>query len=60
MLGFGCYFLLQPVEQKGNEASIYGQFLQGCTASGAPGPAPTAGSDPYIIQLYKDPASGDS
>lgn len=60
VLGFGCYFLLQPVEQKGNEASIYGQFLQGCTASGAPGPAPTAGSDPYIIQLYKDPASGDS
>ena len=60
VLGFGCYFLLQPVEQKGNEASIYGQFIQGCTAAGAPGPAPVAGSDPYIIQLYKDPASGDS
>lgn len=60
VVGFGCYFLLQPVAQKGNEAQIYGQFIQGCTATGAPGPTPVAGPDPYIIQLYKDPDSGDS
>lgn len=60
VVGFGCYFLLQPVVQKGNEAEIFGQFIQGCTASGAPGPAPVAGADPYIIQLYKDPGSAYS
>ena len=60
VVGFGCYFLVQPAIQKGNEAEIYGQFIQGCTANGAPGPDPFSGPDPYIIQLYKDPDSGDS
>jgi Flp pilus assembly protein TadG len=60
VVGFGCYFLSQPVVQKGNEAEIFGQFIQGCTAAGAPGPTPISGPDPYIIQLYKDPGSGDS
>ncbi len=60
VVGFGCYFLLQPVVQKGNEAQIFGQFIDGCTANGRPGPDPIAGPDPYIIQLYKDPDSGDS
>ncbi len=60
VIGFGCYFMLQPVKQKGNEAEIYGQFLKGCAAGGAPGPDPVSGPGPYIIQLYKDPDSQDS
>lgn len=60
VVGFACYFLLQKVKQKGNEAEVFGQFLEGCTSGGAPGPAPVAGPAPYIIQLYKDPDSEDS
>ena len=60
VVGFGCYFVMQRVIQKGTEAQIYGQFIEGCTASGMPGPAPVSGPDPYRIQLYKDPDSGDS
>lgn len=60
VVGFGCYFMLQEVKQKGNEAQIFGQFLESCAAGGAPGPAPDAGPSPYIIQLYKDPDSQDS
>jgi len=55
VIGFGCFFLLQPVEQKGNEAHIYGQFVESCESGGVPGPDPGAGPGPYIIQLYKDP-----
>lgn len=60
VVGFGCYFLLQTVAQKGNEAQIFGQFIEGCTAGGMPGPNPVSGPDPYLIQLYKDPDSEDS
>ena len=60
VVGFGCYFMLQQVTQKGNEAEIFGQFLEGCTSGGAPGPQPASGPTPYIIQLYKDPDSQDS
>jgi Flp pilus assembly protein TadG len=60
VVGFGCYFLLQQVEQQGQEAQIFGQFIDGCTAGGLPGPNPGPGKDPYVIQLYKDPDSGDS
>ncbi len=60
VIGFGCYFMLQQVKQKGNEAEIYGQFLKGCAVGGAPGPDPVSGPGPYIIQLYKDPDSQDS
>ena len=60
VVGFGCYFLLQQVEQQGQEAQIFGQFIEGCTAGGLPGPNPVSGPDPHIIQLYKDPDSGDS
>lgn len=60
VIGFGCYFMLQQVTQKGNEAEIFGQFLEGCTAGGTPGPQPASGPTPYIIQLYKDPDSQDS
>ena len=60
VVGFGCYFLLQRVTQKGNEAQIFGQFIEGCNAGGLPGPDPYSGPGPYRIQLYKDPDSADS
>jgi hypothetical protein len=60
IVGFGCYFMLQQMVQQGTEAQIFGQFIDGCTAGGLPGPNPVSGPDPYIIQLYKDPGSGDS
>jgi Flp pilus assembly protein TadG len=60
VLGFACFFLLQPAEQKGNDSFVYGQFIQGCEVNGSPGPNPVAGSGPHIIQLYRNPGSVDS
>lgn len=60
LLGFGCFFLLQEAQQRGNESYIYGQFLENCRAGGMPGPAPTNIPGPYLIQLYRDYASTDS
>lgn len=60
VVGFGCYFMLQPVVQQGTEAQIFGQFINGCTAGGISGIEPGAGPSPYLIQLYKDPDSDDS
>jgi Flp pilus assembly protein TadG len=60
VIGFGCFFLLQEMPQSGAEANVFGQFVEGCNANGVPGPAPSAGPDPYLIQLYKDPDSGES
>lgn len=60
VLGFACYFLLQPVVQKGTDAYVLGQFIGECDVNGTPGPNPGAGPSPYIIQLYRDPDSGDS
>jgi hypothetical protein len=60
VLGFGCYFLLQQAEQKGNENYVYGQFVTGCIGQGNPGPAPASTFGPYRIQLYDDEGSGDS
>ena len=60
LLGYACFFLLQPAEQKGNDSFVYGQFIQGCEVNGTPGPNPVAGNGPHIIQLYHDPASSDS
>jgi hypothetical protein len=44
----------------GVDKNIFGQFVEGCLAGGAPGPNPGDGPGPYLIQLYKDPDSGDS
>ena len=57
--GFACYFMLQQIAG-GTDKNIFGQFVDKCAASGAPGMDPGAGPGPYIIQLYKDPDSGDS
>lgn len=55
--GFGCFFLLQKVDQ--SQAEIFGEFIEECEAGGRPGSNPGTGG-PYIIQLYRDPASADS
>jgi hypothetical protein len=60
LLGFACFFLLQPAVQQGNEAYVYGQFVEDCAVNGTPGPNPEAGGGPSIIQLYDDPTSNDS
>jgi Flp pilus assembly protein TadG len=60
VIGFACFFLLQKETQKGNSSYIIGEFEGSCTVNGTPGPNPNAGPGPYIIQLYRDPSSGDS
>lgn len=59
-LGFGCFFLLDPVEQKGNEAQVYAQFVETCGAKGTAMQVESGGSLPQDIVLYKDPDSEDS
>lgn len=59
VLGFACYFMLQPIAG-GNDKQIFGQWVEHCDAGGNPGTDPGAGPGPYVIQLYKDPDSGDS
>ena len=53
ILGFGCYFVLQPEAQQGNSAQIFGQFVKVCEGDNEPGPNPAANAGPQIIQLYK-------
>lgn len=53
VLGFGCFFVLQPAEHKGNEAQIFGQFVKECEGDNVAGPNPSNDSGPRIIQLYK-------
>ena len=53
VLGFGCFYVLQPAEQKGNESQIFGQFVRDCEGDSVPGPNPVDDQGPQIIQLYK-------
>jgi hypothetical protein len=57
--GFACFFMLQKIGG-GTDKNIFGQFVDGCLAGGAAGPNPGSGPGPYLIQLYRDPDSGDS
>ena len=57
---FGCFFLLQEPTHQGSTDYVYGQFIGTCDVNGTAGPAPSSGPQPYIIQLYRDPNSGDS
>lgn len=58
-LGYGCFFLLQPVVHgSGGDSWIFGEFVDECEASGSPGPTP--GQGPYKIVLHDDPDSDDS
>jgi hypothetical protein len=60
LYGFGCFFLLQPASQKGNEAEVYGQFVDDCGVRGFADRDPGTGPGPYTIVLFKDPDSVDS
>ncbi|VVO17602.1 TadE/TadG family type IV pilus assembly protein [Pseudomonas fluorescens] len=53
VLGFGCFFVLQPMTQKGGASEIYGQFVKECEGDNVPGPNPVNDTGPQIIQLYK-------
>jgi len=56
--GFACFFILQPMRQSGSDGWLFGQFIEECPATGAPGPVP--GYGPYKIVLHNDPDSPDS
>lgn len=74
LLDMGCFFITKKADQKGNESSVYGQFVEDCPVSVTPPPGegPTDGinstttpggnniNKAYIIQLYKNPNSRDS
>ena len=53
VLGFGCYFVVQPMNGGGTEAQIFGQFVKECEGDNVSGPDPSNDSGPQIIQLYK-------
>lgn len=52
-IGFGCFYVLQPAENKGGDSQIFGQFVKQCGGDNVPGPTPQDDSGPQIIQLYK-------
>jgi hypothetical protein len=58
VLGFGCIFLLQTVNQGGKQV-LYAQVLKACDAGGRPG-AGTGAFGPHVIELYKSAGSPDS
>jgi Flp pilus assembly protein TadG len=58
VLGFGCFFVLQPAEQQGNSAQIFGQFVKQCEGDNVTGPNPWTDTGPQIIQLYKTYING--
>ncbi|MGE8178108.1 pilus assembly protein TadG-related protein [Pseudomonas fluorescens] len=58
VLGFGCYFVVQPASVGGTVAQIFGQFVQECTGDNVPGPNPSGDAGPRIIQLYKTYING--
>ncbi len=60
VLGFACFFLLQPVTQQGTTDYVIGEFEGNCQVNGTPGPSPGSGPGPYVIELYHDPGSPDS
>ncbi len=53
VLGFGCFFVVQPADNSGGDSQIFGQFVKQCEGDGVPGPTPQDDSGPQIIQLYK-------
>lgn len=58
VLGFGCFYVVQPADNPGGGAEIFGQFVKQCEGDGVPGPTPQDDSGPQIIQLYKTFISG--
>ena len=69
LVGLGCFFLLQPLQQGGpggggNDSNVFGQFIGDCGAGGSPGPEPNPNPEEntgiYKIVLHNDPLSPDS
>lgn len=58
VLGFGCYFVVQPMSGGGTDAQIFGQFVKTCEGDNVAGPSPSTSSGPQIIQLYKTYLTG--
>ncbi|WP_026331856.1 TadE/TadG family type IV pilus assembly protein [Pseudomonas mandelii] len=58
VLGFGCYFVVQPMSNGGTESEIFGQFVKECEGDNVAGPSPSTDSGPRIIQLYKTYING--
>ncbi|WP_085724825.1 TadE/TadG family type IV pilus assembly protein [Pseudomonas sp. R37(2017)] len=58
VLGFGCYFVVQPMNGGGTQAQIFGQFVRECEGDNVAGPSPSTDSGPQIIQLYKTYLNG--
>jgi len=58
VLGFGCYFVVQPMNSGGTQAQIFGQFVHECEGDNVPGPTPSSDAGPQIIQLYKTYING--
>jgi len=58
VLGFGCYFVVQPMDGGGKDAEIFGQFVMECEGDNVAGPSPSTDSGPQIIQLYKTYLNG--
>jgi Flp pilus assembly protein TadG len=53
VLGFGCYFVVQPMDKGGKNSEIFGQFVKECEGDNVAGPSPSTDAGPQIIQLYK-------
>ncbi|MGF6708029.1 Tad domain-containing protein [Pseudomonas frederiksbergensis] len=58
VLGFGCYFVVQPMSNGGTESQIFGQFVKECEGDNVASPSPSTDSGPQIIQLYKTYLNG--
>jgi len=58
VLGFGCYYVVQPMSGGGTESQIFGQFAKECEGDNVAGPSPSTDSGPQIIQLYKTYLTG--
>ena len=58
VLGFGCYFVVQPAGSTGSTSEIFGQFVKECEGDNVPGPNPSSSTGPQIIQLYKTYING--
>ncbi|WP_345316110.1 pilus assembly protein TadG-related protein [Ferrimonas gelatinilytica] len=60
-VGFACFYLMQEVLQKGNDAFVIGEFLGDCTNdAGGVSETPNSTNGPYRIVLFHDPVSEDS
>ncbi len=55
VLGFGCFWLLQPILKGGSSSYIYGEFVEECAVSGSGGAGTGSLDGPHIIVLYNDP-----